>query len=157
MEYDLSHYRIKKFSNNILLTNDYGGYIFLNNQEFDEFKSHKLSLEKLLDLKEKGFILQENSDDLVNKYREKNLNLFRGTSLHIIVPTLRCNFNCSYCHAKSKSVDSKDYDLDEKTAKQTVDFIFQTPTKSFNIEFQGGEPLLNFKIIQFIVEYVKLA
>jgi len=49
----------------------------------------------------------------------------------------------------------KDYDMDEKTAKKVVDLIFQTPSKGIVIEFQGGEPVLNFDIIKFITRYAK--
>jgi len=36
-----------------------------------------------------------------------------------------------------------------------VDMIFQCPSPSIKIEFQGGEPLLNFPVIVEIVEYAK--
>jgi len=45
--------------------------------------------------------------------------------------------------------------MDEDTAEKVVNFIFQTPAPLINIEFQGGEPLLNFPIIQYVIEYSK--
>ena len=39
------------------------------------------------------------------------------------------------------------------TAKQVVDRIFESPNRSITIEFQGGEPLLNFRVVKFITEY----
>jgi His-Xaa-Ser system radical SAM maturase HxsB len=42
-----------------------------------------------------------------------------------------------------------------ETAKKTVDLIFQSPSKSIVIEFQGGEPLLKFDIIEYILDYAK--
>lgn len=52
---------------------------------------------------------------------------------------------------------SKDFLMDEDTAESVVDFILQTPAKSIDIEFQGGEPLTNFSIIQHIIDYSKKA
>ena len=43
--------------------------------------------------------------------------------------------------------------MDLQTAEKTVDIILQSPAHSLNIEFQGGEPLLNFGTIKHIVEY----
>jgi len=37
--------------------------------------------------------------------------------------------------------------------RATVDFIFQSPSPYIMIEFQGGEPLLNFDIVKYIIEY----
>jgi len=71
------------------------------------------------------------------------------------VTTLRCNQNCKYCHANSRGEKEKGFDMDEETARKTVDFIFQSPSENINIEFQGGEPTLNYDIIKFVVNYAK--
>lgn len=81
--------------------------------------------------------------------------LSEGTSLHIIVTTLRCNMNCVYCQAASKEPGCMQYDMDIPTAKRTVEFIFQTPSNNITIEFQGGEPTLNFKIIKYVRAYAE--
>jgi His-Xaa-Ser system radical SAM maturase HxsB len=63
--------------------------------------------------------------------------------------------DCIYCHASSKPKDKKEFDMDKETAKKTVDFIFQTPNNNITIEFQGGEPLLNWDIVKYIIKYAK--
>ena len=73
-----------------------------------------------------------------------------GPSLHIVHPTLRCNYACIYCFARKDGED-----LDEDLAKQTVDLIFTTNRPGFTIEFQGGEPLLRFDIVRFVIDYAK--
>jgi len=45
--------------------------------------------------------------------------------------------------------------LSKETAEKIIDFIFQSPAKNITIEFQGGEPLLRFDLIKFVVEKVK--
>jgi His-Xaa-Ser system radical SAM maturase HxsB len=59
-----------------------------------------------------------------------------------------------YCHASRKNSDAGAvYDMNRKTAKAVVDKIFMSPSRFIKIEFQGGEPLLNEKILRFVVKY----
>jgi His-Xaa-Ser system radical SAM maturase HxsB len=41
-----------------------------------------------------------------------------------------------------------------ETARKAVDLLFQSPAKDIKVEFQGGEPLLAFDQIKFIVELI---
>jgi len=153
-EYVLNHYRARKLGSGHVVTNDYGSWVYLTDEEYMDLKKEKINGPLFSVLKEKGFILKnDNIKQVIEEHREKCKYLFQGTSLHIVVPTLRCNMKCVYCHAKAKPVTRRGYDMDEKTAKKIVDFIFQSPSKDIMIEFQGGEPLLNFDIVKYIVEY----
>ncbi len=107
-------------------------------------------------LKENGFISQGIAPErLIKKYCSKNDFLGRGTGLHIVVSTLRCDHRCVYCHASAQGAKVKNADMDIETAKNVVDRIFESPSRSITIEFQGGEPLLNFKALKYIVEYAR--
>jgi len=57
--------------------------------------------------------------------------------------------SCVYCHADAGKSHSMAMTID--TAKKVLDVIFKTPSKSINIEFQGGEPLLNWPVLEYIV------
>jgi uncharacterized protein len=110
--------------------------------------------ETYLKLKQGNFV--KNKEQLFSfseKYKVKKGYLQTGPSLHIIVITLRCNFNCIYCHASARNMEDSDYDMTEETAIKTVDRIFETSSSYINIEFQGGEPLANWKMIEFILKY----
>jgi uncharacterized protein len=151
-----NHVRTRRLSEGYLITNDYGSWAHLNMTEYIQLQKGNMEPKLQAELKNKGLILDKgNFENIVSDYRRRCARLFQGTSLHIIIPTLRCNLSCKYCHANSKPRDSKGYDMDEKTAKKTVDFIFQSPSRIITIEFQGGEPLLNFGIIKTVVEYAK--
>jgi uncharacterized protein len=91
------------------------------------------------------------------KLLERYNFLSQGTSLHIMVLTLRCNLECVYCHASSRPMDAKGVDMDRKTAKRTVDFIMKTPSPKITIEFQGGEPLANWETLTYAVQYARKA
>ena len=154
----LGFFRFKKFKDNYLLTNDIGDYLFLTEKEFKDFLYNNLKKDKepYLSLKKKNFVKNElNLTELIEKFRFKNAFLFDGPSLHIVVVTLRCNHKCIYCHASAQDMDRKDLDMDKETARQTVDKIFETTSPFIAIEFQGGEPLVNWTIVKFVIEYAQ--
>ena len=66
--------------------------------------------------------------------------------------TNSCNLNCVYCQAQSETSIKKGM-MTKEIAKRGVDIALQSPTSSVTIEFQGGEPLLNFETIKYIIEY----
>jgi len=151
-------FRFKKLKDKYLLTNDFGYYIFLTPVQFKKFLGGDFDTKDEIyqELEEKGFIKNSfNLDKLGERYRSRNITVFQGPSLHIIVVTLRCNFKCIYCQAASRPMTEKGYDMDLNTAKRVVDFIFKSPSPSITIEFQGGEPLVNWPVVKFIVEYAR--
>jgi len=155
-EYRLNFLRMRKIGEKYLVTTDHGGWIYLGEEELNKLKSKDLDKSLYARCEEKGIIITENNKSyIIKKIREKYAFLSAGTSLHIIVATLRCNLHCIYCHASSCPQSCKGYDMDKATAKKTVDFIFQSPARNITIEIQGGEPLLNYDIIKYIVNYSK--
>jgi sulfatase maturation enzyme AslB (radical SAM superfamily) len=46
-------------------------------------------------------------------------------------------------------------DMTEETARGVVDRIFAGPSPAITIEFQGGEPLANWPVVRFIVDYAR--
>lgn len=79
---------------------------------------------------------------------------YSGPDLHIVVLTKRCNLDCSYCHMNPEPVgsDSRRFDLQPDTAREIIRFISESPSSNITIEFQGGEPFLNFGTLRFFVE-----
>jgi His-Xaa-Ser system radical SAM maturase HxsB len=52
-------------------------------------------------------------------------------------------------------LNAKGWDMDKKTAKDIVDFMFKTTAKDFSIEFQGGDCSFNFDIVEFVINYAR--
>ena len=106
-------------------------------------------------LKASHFLEDSDSDiaaDLLTlKVRSKRERIARFTSLHMFVVTLRCNHSCQYCQVSRQSEDRSAYDMTEAMADRALDFTFRSPSPAIKIEFQGGEPLLNFDLIKYIV------
>lgn len=145
----------------VILVNSAGEFIFLNADAFEAFVSHKMNCDSeiFLDLKGKHFVtdteLAPIVDLLATKYRTKKAFLKNFTALHMVVITLRCNHCCRYCHASSESPESTQWDMSPSIARKVVDMIFQSPSPEIKIEFQGGEPLLNWRAVKEIVEYAE--
>ena len=149
-------FRFKKLNNFYLLTNEVF-YIKLLEADFQNFLNGTLDEESDLykELASKGFVKDKiDIKNLTRLYRVKNNFLLKkGVSLHIIIITKRCNHLCVYCQAGSPELQQDIYDMKEDVAQKTVDLIFQSPNNYITIEFQGGEPLINFKTIKFTIEY----
>ncbi|GAB0174717.1 MAG: His-Xaa-Ser system radical SAM maturase HxsB [Candidatus Altimarinota bacterium] len=139
-----------------LITNDGGQYALLTLEEFQYFIGAHInsSHPRYKELLTKGFIKDsEYSNTLSTAIQKRNHFLSYGPGLHIIIVTLRCNHKCQYCHAAAAPSSAKQFDMTEDIARSTVDTLFYSPLNDITIEFQGGEPLLNWKIVQFIIEY----
>ena len=151
-------FRFKKFGDDYLITNDIAKHSFLTKKEFGDFIDGKITKwKKYNELLEKKFIKDDNYEkDMTLAFAKKNQFLAYWPSLHIVVTTLRCNHKCQYCHAAAAPVKAAKMDMTEKIAKKTVDAIFYTSNPSLTIEFQWWEPLLNWDVVKYIVEYAKI-
>ncbi len=146
----------------VFLTNEVGECVFLSTNAFREFTHYSMNntTEEFSDLKSKHMVADGHigpvTEMLATKYRTKKRFLNEFTSLHMIVPTLRCNSRCIYCQASSKPPEEKEYDMDKQTARKIVETIFVSPSDRIKIEFQGGEPLLNIDVVEYIIKYAEL-
>ena len=68
----------------------------------------------------------------------------------ILKITNKCNLNCIYCYNADKNEIK---DMDFKTAKNSIDYILSDDTDKLKIQFTGGEPLLNFDLIEKVIKY----
>ena len=84
----------------------------------------------------------------VSRLMAKKRNLESRASLHIFVLTLRCNQNCSYCQASSRDIDSCSVSMSKQTMDKAIDLMFQSDSDNITMEFQGGEPSLEFDLIK---------
>lgn len=92
---------------------------------------------------------------LAMRLRSRIAFLREPTPLHIFVVTLRCEHSCPYCQVSRRSSDRDRFDMSEATAMRALDIALSSPPKSIKIEFQGGEPLLNFDLIRTMVLQAK--
>ncbi|MBN3040770.1 MAG: His-Xaa-Ser system radical SAM maturase HxsB [Candidatus Omnitrophica bacterium] len=152
---DVGFLRFRRIKDKYLLTNDSGQSLFLGGRDFMDFIEGRLDKNSLAyDCLDRKNFLQKTIDvrELSEQYRNKYSYLRRGTSLHIVIPTLRCNHRCTYCQASAHSDKAGGLDMNKKTAKKVVDAIFTSPSNYITIEFQGGEPVLNWEVVSYIID-----
>src|SRR5262245_2536998 len=161
-DYKLLPLRFMRWSDGeVVVSNDGGDVAFLKAPEFDDLVSHRLTpgTDVYKELKSKQFLVGSRSsvalELLATKYRTKKSFLEGFTKLHIFVVTLRCEHSCSYCQVSRVTQNKTRYDMTRETAARAVELMFRSPAKDLKVEFQGGEPLLNFDLIRWIVELVK--
>jgi uncharacterized protein len=92
---------------------------------------------------------------LAARLRSRMSFLRQVTPLHIFVVTLRCEHSCPYCQVSRQSTDRSRFDMSEETANRALDIAFESQASRIKIEFQGGEPLLNFELVKTIVSAAK--
>lgn len=140
-----------------IISNEVGEFLILNHDEISDYVHKKLnpSSELYRNLKSKHFLFDNDSSvalDLLSlKYRTKAQTFSRFTSLHVFVVSLRCDYTCSYCQVSRQSMNAQQFDMSIETADKSLALVFRSPSEAIKIEFQGGEPLLNFDTIKYVV------
>jgi His-Xaa-Ser system radical SAM maturase HxsB len=152
--FEFNKFFVHRLGDSFLLITDLGRVTRLGREEFREMRQGRFSMPLFKKL-EQGHIIAtvQNRPAIEADYGSRYSHTCEGVSLHIINPTMRCNQSCHYCYANSRALNAKGFDMDEGTAKKVVDFIWQSPSENIVIEFQGGEPLANFPLIEFIMGY----
>lgn len=65
-----------------------------------------------------------------------------------------CNLNCAYCYACGGSYQSDEGIMDIHVAKKTIDVFFSYFDQINILQFFGGEPLINVKLIEDVCAYL---
>lgn len=93
-------------------------------------------------------------------YEGKNLDLKKRDSvvkalcLHI---AHTCNLNCEYCFAGQGKYHGEDALMSFEVGKQALDFLVKNSgtRKNLEVDFFGGEPLVNFEVVKQLVKYAR--
>lgn len=151
-----SKFNVFKYrENGMLIYNTYSGNVLYLNKTYSE-KYQKAKAKKFKDenfsdlienLKKGRMIIPDtvNENELIlatNKIARFSNTIQRYT----IAPTMKCNFRCPYCYEKGvdyKTMDRKTIDAVKKLFKKDKEI-----SKKLFITWYGGEPLLNFDIIE---------
>lgn len=156
----INYFNFKKINNKYLLTNDLGKYMFVSSKELESLLKNDIDYASDFgsEATDKFFCYngskQAFSEVLKPYTRESKNYLFSATALHIFVVTNACNMKCVYCQAQNGTYTPTGM-MTEDIAKRAVDIALSSPETCLSFEFQGGEPLMNFDMIKFIVECTK--
>ena len=106
-------------------------------------------------LKEAGKLFSEDTfNDKADYLKKKTSGVVKALCLHI---AHTCNLNCSYCFASQGKYHGERSLMSEEVAKRSMDFLIENSGSRTNLEvdFFGGEPLMNFDVVKKTVEYAR--
>ena len=106
-------------------------------------------------LRQDGRLFTEDSfEPMAGKLKEKTAGVVKALCLHI---AHTCNLNCSYCFASQGKYHGDRAVMSYEVGKRALDFLMENSGKRRNLEvdFFGGEPLMNFEVVKQLVEYAR--
>lgn len=79
-------------------------------------------------------------------------NVVKALCLHV---AHTCNLNCSYCFAAQGKFHGEAGLMSFETGKRALDFLIEHSgtRRNLEVDFFGGEPLMNFPVVKRLVEY----
>ncbi len=107
---------------------------------------------EIYDLYRKGILFS--SDDYEQFANRMVASPIKAMCLHAAHD---CNLRCKYCFASTGDFGEGRRLLDFETGKKAIDFLIEKSKGRHNLEldFFGGEPLMNFEVVKQIVEYAR--
>ena len=91
--------------------------------------------------------------DLAFDFKARN-TVVKALCLHV---AHTCNLNCEYCFASQGKYHGDRALMSFEVAKQAIDFLIENSGSRRNLEvdFFGGEPLMNFEVVKEITAYCR--
>ena len=111
--------------------------------------------EQVLELKEAGKLFTPDTfEPMAGKLKEKTAGVVKALCLHI---AHTCNLNCSYCFASQGKYHGDRAVMSYEVGKRALDFLIENSGSRHNLEvdFFGGEPLMNFQVVKDLVAYAR--
>lgn len=110
------------------------------------------AVEELKELKDAGMLYTEDEYEGVLEQVKNRAPVVKALCLHVAHD---CNLKCRYCFAEEGEYHGKRSLMSAEVGKKAIDFIIANSGKRRNLEvdFFGGEPLMNFDVVKEIVKY----
>lgn len=112
----------------------------------------KEAVDELEELKTAGMLYTEDEYEQVLEQIKNRAPVIKALCLHVAHD---CNLKCRYCFAEEGEYHGKRSLMSAEVGKKAIDFIIANSGNRRNLEvdFFGGEPLMNFEVVKDIVEY----
>ena len=93
-------------------------------------------------------------EPMAGKLKEKTAGVVKALCLHV---AHTCNLNCSYCFASQGKYHGDRAIMSYEVGKRALDFLVENSGTRHNLEvdFFGGEPLMNFEVVKDLVAYAR--
>lgn len=125
--------------------------LYLRKQEYEDLSFVNPAKEWI----ENGFVVGPDFDALHyfadNKPKEPSNDL----SVVYFLLSSGCNLHCKYCFVETRMNPSNSYVMTEVIAESALHMIQLNIPEDVTIFFYGGEPLLNYPVLQYVVRRCK--
>ena len=109
-------------------------------------------MEDIKSLKDSGKLYAPDKfANIAHDFRKKNFKI-KALCLHV---AHTCNLNCSYCFASQGKYHGERAIMSLDVGKRAIDFLIENSGyhRNLDIDFFGGEPLMNWDVVKKLVEY----
>ena len=107
------------------------------------------------ELKDAGKLFAPDTfEPMAGALKQKTAGVVKALCLHI---AHSCNLNCSYCFASQGKYHGERALMSYETGKQALDFLIANSgtRRNLEVDFFGGEPLMNFQVVKDLVAYAR--
>lgn len=120
----------------------------ISDKEFEE------ALKEVEELKDQKVLFSEDDFKDLTIDISKKKSFLKAMCLNV---SHTCNLSCNYCFAKGGRYHGPEATMTWDVAKAAIDFLLENSGSHYNldIDFFGGEPLLNFDLVKKTVAYAK--
>ncbi|MBR5437654.1 MAG: thioether cross-link-forming SCIFF peptide maturase [Clostridia bacterium] len=132
-----------------LMLEKYGDRDDVNEQEL------RLCFDDIEELKNEGKLFSEDTfEPMAGDLKKKSAGIVKALCMHI---AHTCNLNCSYCFASQGKYHGDRAMMSFEVGKQAFDFLIANSgtRRNLEIDFFGGEPLMNFDVVKELVAYAR--
>ena len=125
--------------------------------KYPKFDQNDLSecYDDIQSLKDAGkLFVKDTFEPMADKLKQKTAGVVKALCLHI---AHTCNLNCSYCFASQGKYHGDRAVMSFEVGKQALDFLVANSghRKNLEVDFFGGEPLMNFQVVKDLVAYAR--
>lgn len=114
--------------------------------------SDNIPPEFLKQLTDSGFIVDDNLDEIKKfEYIHASSRFDSSTLSLTIAPSIDCQFGCPYCY--EAGVD-RSKAMDDETQTALINYIRQKNPRKIQVNWYGGEPLMQIDIIENLTERI---
>lgn len=115
----------------------------------------RLCIDDVQSLIASGVLYSEDTfEDSATVFKERSGNIIKALCLHV---SHACNLCCSYCFAGQGKYHGEESIMSFDTGKRALDFLIENSgdRKNLEVDFFGGEPLLNWDVVKKLVAYAR--
>ena len=127
----------------------YGGRDDMDAKEIEE------CYEQIVELKNAGKLFSEDTfRPMAGELKTRTSGVVKALCLHV---SHTCNLNCAYCFASQGKYHGERAVMSYEVGKRALDFLVENSGSRRNLEvdFFGGEPLMNFDTVKRLVAYAR--